>query len=167
HGGTKSKAALVTRFSISPIIRRNGGYEKLLSFTVNYTYGRACPDYTPAIVNSVLASGKWFKFKVENTGIHKIDRSFLNSLGMNADNVNPRNIKIYGHGGRSLPLLNAENKFFDLPENAIQVVGEEDGSFDSGDYILFYATNTEGYVPENDSNINPYSDASYYYITAD
>src|SRR5690606_29382632 len=111
--------------------------------------------------------GKWFKFKIDQTGIYKIDKAFLNNLGMNTDGINPRNLKVYGNGGKSLPLLNSENKFFDLPENAIQVVGEEDGNFDGGDYILFYGTGTLGYVQENDSNINPYSDESYYYVTVD
>ncbi len=86
---------------------------------------------------------------------------------MNTDAINPRNLKIYGNGGQTLPLLNARNNIFDLPENSIQVIGEEDGSFDANDYILFYGTSTQGYVPDNDSNLNPYSDESYYYVTAD
>ena len=167
-GSTRSRDKLFTILKISPIVKTSGGYQKVISFNVDYRYSpQACPDFTPEIINSVLATGQWFKFKVEKTGIHKIDKSFLSSLGMNTDGINPRNIKVYGFGGKSLPLLNSENKFFDLPENAIQVVGEEDGSFDGNDYILFYGTNTEGYVEENDSNLNPYSNESYYYITAD
>src|SRR5690554_3994175 len=88
-------------------------------------------------------------------------------MGMNLNGVDPRNIKIYGDGGQSLPLLNARNNIYDLPEISIQVVGEADGSFDSGDYILFYGTSTKGYVNDNDSHINPYSDDSYYYVTVD
>ncbi len=164
---TKSRDKLLTIFNITPIIKTNGGFQKVLSFDVKYQYGPQSRNAPPAITNSVLASGKWFKFKVDQTGIYKIDKAFLNSLGMNTDGINPRNLKVYGNGGKSLPLLNSQNKFFDLPENAIQVVGEEDGNFDGGDYILFYGTGTEGYVDENDSNINPYSDESYYYVTVD
>ncbi|MEM0518116.1 type IX secretion system sortase PorU [Aequorivita flava] len=164
-GSSHSREKLFTLLKISPIIKTNSGYKKVLSFDVDYRYGPFCTDYTPDITNSVLASGKWYKFKVAETGIHKIDRSFLSSLGMNVDGINPRNIKIYGFGGKSLPLLNEENKFFDLPEIAIQVVGEEDGSFDGNDYILFYGTSTNGYVEENDSNLNPYTDDSFYYVT--
>jgi len=164
---TRSREKLFTFLKISPIIKANGSYQKVLSFDFNYSYAPQQRNDPPAITNSVLASGKWFKVKVEKTGIHKMDKSFLNNLGMNTDGIDPRNIKVYSHGGKPLPLLNAQNRYFDLPENAIQVIGEEDGSFDSGDYVLFYGTNTEGYVEENDSNINPYSDDSYYYITAD
>lgn len=164
---TMARDKLLTIFDISPIIRNNGSYQKVLSFDLNYRYGPQNRNPPPTITNSVLATGQWFKFKVEKTGVYKLDNAFLNSLGMNTDGINPRNLKIYGHGGKSLPLLNRKTRFFDIPENAIQVVGEEDGSFDGGDYILFYGTNTEGYVKENDSNLNPYSDESYYYITAD
>src|SRR5690554_7825174 len=88
-------------------------------------------------------------------------------MGMNLNGVDPRNIKIYGDGGQSLPLLNARNNIYDLPEISIQVVGEADGSVDSGDYILFCRTSTKGYVNDNDAHNNPYSDDSYYYLTVD
>src|SRR5690554_3682512 len=163
---TEAREKRYTVFHLSPVVRQNGRLQKVLSFSVNYRYGSTSQRVDPpAITNSVLAQGQWFKFKVENTGIHKIDKSFLNQLGINSDNINPQNIKIYGHGGKSLPLLNALNTTYDLPEIAIQVVGEEDGRFDNSDHILFYATNTEGYVNDNDSHLNPYSDDSYYYIT--
>lgn len=164
---TMARDELLTIFTISPIVVNNGSYQKVLSFNVDYRYGPQSRNAPPGITNSVLATGEWFKFKVAKTGVHKIDKAFLNSLGMNTDGINPRNLKIYGHGGKSLPLLNRKTQFFDIPENAIQVVGEEDGSFDSNDFILFYGTNTEGYVKENDSNLNPYTDDSYYYITAE
>ncbi|GAK93004.1 hypothetical protein JCM19298_3492 [Nonlabens ulvanivorans] len=98
--------------------------------------------------------------------MHRITRSFLNNLGINVGNIDPRTIKIYGNGGPSLPLLNSQTVAYDPAEVAISVRGESDGSFDNGDEILFYATaaNTE-YVQENDSHINPYTDESYYYIT--
>src|SRR5690554_3835176 len=164
---TQAREILYTILNISPVVRNNGSYQKLISFTVDYRYGPQRRNDPPGITNSVLASGRWFKFKVEKTGIHKIDKAFLNNMGMNTDGINPRNLKVYGNGGQTLPLLNIRNTIFDLPENAIQVIGEEDGSFDGGDYILFYGTNTEGYVQDNDSNLNPYSDDSYYYVTVD
>ena len=164
---SKGRDVLYTIFSISSIIKENGVYKKLLSFSLDYRYGPQNRNAPPAITNSVLASGKWYKFKVEKTGIHKIDKAFLQSLGLKTDDINPRNLKIYGNGGQTLPLLNVKNTYFDLPENSIQVIGEEDGNFGNNDYILFYGTNTEGYVMDNDSNLNPYSDESYYYITAD
>lgn len=165
---SRARDIIYTTVGISPVIQTSQGYRKVLSYSISYSYSaqRGANPRIP-LSNSVLASGSWFKFRVDQTGVYRIDRNFLSDLGMNVNGINPRNIKIYGNGGKPLPLFNEDNTIFDLPENAIQVVGEEDGSFDSGDYILFYGIGTLGYDAENDSNINPYSDEAYYYITAD
>ncbi len=176
----KSRDIIYTAVSISPVVKSNGSYRKVTSFKVSYNKRIGNSNQTRMqITNSVLATGAWYKFRVDRTGIHRIDRDFLNDLGMNTDGINPRNVKIYGHGGKPLPLRNRLNTEFDLPENAIQVLGEEDGSFDSGDAILFYGVSTQGFDDTedsiyqlsstmlNDTNLNPYSDESYYYVTAD
>ena len=165
----QARDKIYTSVSISPVVKSNGQYRKVNSFTVSYKksfQNRGGGSQIP-ITNSVLADGDWYKFKVEETGIQRIDKSFLDDLGLNTNNINPRNLKIYGHGGKPLPLYNALNTEFDLPETPIKVIGEDDGSFDAGDYILFYGTSTKGYDPENQTNLNPYSDESFYYITAD
>ena len=159
---------IYTSVSISPVVMVNGVLRKVQSFSVSYKkkVQNRTGNFIMPIANSVLSTGDWFKFKVEENGIHRIDKSFLEDLGINTNNLNPQNIQIYGHGGKPLPLLNSLNNEFDLPETSIKVVGGEDGSFDNGDYILFYGTSTKGYDPENQTNLNPYSDDSYYYITA-
>ena len=165
-GSSKAREIIYTMVEITPIVKVNGQYRKVISFSVAYKYKRQNTSASRlAITNSVLATGDWYKFKVEKTGVHRIDRSFLEGLGMNVDGINARNIKIYGHGGKTLPFLNSENASFDLPENTIQVIGEEDGSFDSGDFILFYGISTLGYDLQNDTNENPYADEAYYYVT--
>ena len=154
-----------TTLLVTPIISENGVAKKVLSFDIDYDYKAPQRSAKLPITNSVLASGEWFKFEVEQTGVHRLDRRFLEELGMNLNGVDPRRLQVYGMGGKSLPLVNSENTIFDLQQTAIQVVGEEDGSFDSGDFILFYGESSLGYVEENDSNINPYSDDSFYYVT--
>lgn len=161
-----ARGIIYTAAFISPIIKVNGAYRKVLSFTVTYNYRSSSRNFNKVpITSSVLSSGNWYKFKIEKTGIHRLSQSFLNDLGLNTSGVDPRNIKIYGHGGKPLPLLNRLNTDYDLPEVAIKILGEEDGSFDSGDAILFYGISHLGYDPENDTNLNPYSDETYYYIT--
>ena len=115
--------------------------------------------------NSVLASGEWYRFYVEKSGIYKITKSFLQQLGFDT-NTDPRNIKIYGNGGRMLPLRNSTPYPSDLAENAIRFIGEEDGDFGSGDYILFYAEGVDNWSQENGSHNNLYADRSYYYVTS-
>lgn len=163
---TYSRDHLFTTFSITPIIKDNGVFKKIESFSLTYSYqtnlsgNRRIP-----LTNSVLATGNWFKFKIDRTGIYRVDKAFLDNLGMNTDGVDPRTIKIYGHGGDPLPELNDDNTEYDLPENAIQIVGEEDGSFDSQDFILFYGK-APGFNEENPTNLNPYSNDTYYYVTS-
>jgi hypothetical protein len=121
--------------------------------------------------SSVLASGKWYKLSVTSTGIYKIDKAFLKSMGVDPTNVNPQNIRIYGNGGM-LPEKVNEQRFYDLPENAIYVAGENDGTFDDGDYVLFYANGPHSWHYNNTfqsykHQLNIYSNAAYYFITFD
>ncbi len=164
---SKGRNELFTVLTISPVVKRDGRYQKLLSFTVTYAYGPTPQNAKRMpLSNSVLSEGDWFQFKINKTGVYKLDKGFLEDLGMNTNSIDPRNLKVFGMGGKPLPLLNADNSIFDLPETAIQVVGEEDGSFDNGDYVLFYGIGVEGYDAENDTHLNPYSDESFYYVTA-
>ncbi|NQX86866.1 MAG: type IX secretion system sortase PorU [Flavobacteriaceae bacterium] len=161
--GRGEKFALI---EVVPIINDNGVYKKITAFTLEYDFGNFGQKRAPqqGIVNSVLRSGDWYRFAVEETGVYRLSKSFLSSLGLDT-NVNPRMIKVFGQGGQMLPMANAEYYPFDLTENPIQFVGEEDGVFDDGDYILFYAEGVKGYNEESNTNINSYSEVSYYYVT--
>ena len=122
------------------------------------------------VTNSVLANGNWYKFAIDTTGVFKIDRAFLQRLGISINNLNPKKIHIYGNGGQLLPELNADFRYDDLQENAIFIEGEEDNSFDSNDYILFYAKGPHSWdVNPVQGTVNHkqniYSDQSYYFIT--
>jgi len=155
--------------TISPIIKEGGSYKKLKSFTysINETTSRsalASNNIIP-LSNSVLSSGNWYRFYVQKSGVYKISKSFLQSLGL-ATNVDPRKIKIFGNGGRMVPLSNAISYPMDLAENAIQFIGEDDGVFDNQDYILFYAEGVDNWSDENKTNLNLYANKSYYYVTA-
>ncbi|KAA1244790.1 type IX secretion system sortase PorU [Aquimarina sp. RZ0] len=153
--------------TMSPIIRSGNVFKKVISFDVVYQIGgRKSISKNFPITNSVLATGEWFRFYVDKTGVFRITPGFLSSLGMDVSTIDPATIKIYGNGGQMMPLVNQDNMEFDLRENAIQVVGGGDGVFSGDDYILFYGEGTRGYSPENLTNINLYDDKSYYYVTA-
>ncbi|RXJ44465.1 type IX secretion system sortase PorU [Gelidibacter gilvus] len=154
---------------LTPIIKENGVYKKITSFTISYNISAsrsssAYPNQTHILSNSVLSSGNWYRFYVEKSGVFKLTRSFLNSLGVNTNSVDPRTIKIFGNGGAMLPLSNSEPYPLDLTENAIKFVGEEDGEFNGDDYILFYAEGVTGYNAESNTNNNIFTDKSYYYV---
>ena len=119
--------------------------------------------------NSVLATGDWYKIPVFRTGIHKIDYQYLRNAGVNMTGFNPKNLKLYGNGGGLLPQSNSKDRLDDLLENAIFISGEEDGVFNSGDYILFYGQDADHYKLLEDGTLeyekNYCSDTSYYFLT--
>jgi len=120
--------------------------------------------------NSVLATGNWYKFSVDTTGVFKIDLSLLQKMGINTTNLDPRNIKIFGNGGVLLPQRNSDFRYDDLVENSIFIAGESDGVFNAEDYILFYAKGAHDWLlnpsletAEHRQNI--YSDKAFYFLS--
>jgi len=168
---SKSREKTYLYIEISPIIKDGNSFKRIKSFTLKSffdnrtTHSTTNVNFIPSVSNSVLSSGEWFRFYVEKSGVYRLSKSFIESLGMNLNGVDPRKIKIYGNGGRMLPMLNSIEYPFDLTENAILCVGEQDGIFNNQDYILFYAEGLDTYNQESDTHLNLYSDRSYYYIT--
>lgn len=156
--------------TISPIIKEGTSYKKIKSFSYSFSPSSSKKINSnvnvQSITNSVLSSGNWYRFYVQKSGVYKISRAFLSSIGFKTDGIDPKKIKIYGNGGRMLPLMNNVYYPNDLEENAIQVIGESDGVFNDGDYILFYAEGVDTFNAESETNINLYSDKSYYYVTS-
>ncbi len=159
--------ALIT---LSPIIKDATGFKKLKSFsyTISNTasaskFAQSFNEYNE-ISNSVLATGEWKRFYVEKSGVYILSKSFLKQLGINTDGLDPRKIKIYGNGGRMLPLKNSDYYPADLTENAIQFTGEEDGVFNEGDAIVFYGEGVDNWNNESQTTQNLYANKSYYYI---
>ncbi len=160
-------------------LRRNpstGSYQKLLSFTIDFVLKERMAPLQPASrsfkQNSVLATGTWYKVAVQFTGVHRINYADLSAMGLNPSSLDPRNIRIYGNGGGMLPEECAAFRYDDLMENAIFVSGENDGSFDEGDYILFYGESPHTWSWDEGSGqfihqVNLYSDRTYYFITTD
>ncbi|MBL3657094.1 type IX secretion system sortase PorU [Fulvivirga sediminis] len=142
---------------------------KVLSFTLlalavstNYhLYGQK--------INSVLRSGDWYKLEIDHNGVYKIDYNFLKSIGISIDRIDPKKIAIYGNGGGTLPQKNSAPRPADLINNHIYVKGEDDGKFNSDDYILFYAQGPDKYNYSTDGEItyerNIYSNHNYYYLS--
>ncbi|QNM85790.1 type IX secretion system sortase PorU [Polaribacter pectinis] len=122
------------------------------------------------VSNSVLSSGDWYKFSVDTTGVFKIDKNLLQQIGVSTNGLNPKKIHIYGNGGNLLPTLNSDFRYDDLQENAIYIEGEDDGSFDNSDFILFYAKGPHDWDVDVANETarhrqNIYSDEAYYFIT--
>ncbi|WP_100612199.1 type IX secretion system sortase PorU [Confluentibacter lentus] len=170
---SKSRDKQYAFFKLSPIIKNtDGSFKKITSFQITYNEITNTNRTTAAnksfgslaVSNSVLSTGRWFKFYVEETGVFRLSKNFIRQLGVDVDNVDPRTIKIYGNGGQMIPYSNTIAQSFDVIENAIKFVGEADGVFNNEDYILFYAQGPKEFNSESNTNINCYTDKTYYYI---
>jgi hypothetical protein len=121
--------------------------------------------------NSVLATGQWYKMAVTEDGVYRLDPAQLAQWGIDATDIDPRTIRIFGNGGGLLPEENSSFRPTDLVENAITVTGEADGSFDIQDRVLFYGLSPHRWVPAPDGSCGPvrhqkhlYSDTTFYFL---
>ena len=170
---TISRDVSTVFLTFSPLVKDNFGIKKVTSISysvVQNTNRTTNTDKTSAIQtisNSVLSSGNWYQFQIKKSGVYKISRSFLQQLGMSTNSIDPRRIKIYGNGGKMIPLTNNNSYPLDIEETPIEVIGENDGVFNNEDYILFYGEGTDTWNTESKTFNNLYEDQSYYYITTD
>lgn len=152
---------------------KNGVLKKIIRFSLSQKTDKSAVSKTSltSIGNyaPVLNEGTFYKIAIDTTGVYKIDYNFLRSNGISTD-FNPNLFKVYGNGGLMLPEDLNSFRFHGLQENAIYAVGTEDGSFDQGDYFLFYAQGANGYLRDG-TNVshskNLYADKAYYFINFD
>ncbi len=163
-------------YQIVPLKKIGSNILKLEQFHLSITFGI---QQNNAVTNkkqsyasqSVLATGEWIKIGTTQNGMYRIDYATLRTLGINPDNIDPRNLKLYGHGAGMLPQANASNRIDDLKEIAIRIQGETDGKFNPGDFLLFYGESqlNQWQYHSNNNNYsfqsNLYSDTTYYFLT--
>lgn len=120
---------------------------------------------------SVLADYTWYKIGVTANGVYGLDYASLQAWGVDVGQLNPSKIRMFGNVQGVLPEANAEERYDDLTEMAIQVTGADDGSFDEGDRILFYGQGPVNLTWATDLHYqyerNPYSDTVYYFLCVD
>ncbi|MBX7095235.1 MAG: type IX secretion system sortase PorU, partial [Flavobacteriales bacterium] len=123
------------------------------------------------VSSSVMApgSGDWYKMGVLQNGVYKVSYEDLVAMGANLQNVNSDAINLFGNSFGMLPEYNLDYRPDDLLQNAIEMHDGNDGTFDAGDYFLFYAKsahtikyNVSGQYYYHTSNI--YCDTSYYFV---
>jgi hypothetical protein len=153
----------------------NGRIEKLIAFDVkvNPAEKQKSSGRSHSFASeSVLKTGTWYKVGVIKDGVYKIDFNYLKNLGAKPEEIDPRNIKVFGTGGQQLPFLNSLPRFDDLNECAIHAEGAADGTFNNNDFILFYGKAPHRWQKSTsclglEHRLNDYSDTSYYFINID
>ena len=172
-------------FGSTPITtNKHQSYEEILFYrdmaiNSNVAMNWSTPEFNNVIdsypSNSVLQTGDFYKIEVKETGMYRIDKSFLQNAGINVDGIDPRTIKIYGNGGREIPFNNALPFPTDLVENKIMVAGEDDGVFNNEDYVVFFGRSQSDWtydpsqagasIAPYNHYTNPFSKSNYYWIT--
>ncbi len=114
-----------------------------------------------------FAEGNWYKIPISKNGIYTIDSSYLSELGIEPSSINPKNIQLWGTGGKVLPEANSAPKpeFVQIP---IIVEGETDASFDQSDRVVFYANSPDLAYQTNENflhQVHPYSSVNYVFLT--
>jgi len=132
------------KISFVPIIKSGDRYERLTAVQLRVVHMPSAEIAWRGPTNtevSALSDGDIYQFTVVDRGLYRLSYDFLkNSLKIaNLDNIDPRTIKVYGNGAGMVPAFSEDDRQDDLVENHIQVVGEEDGKFNTGDYILLYS----------------------------
>ena len=157
---------------IFPYVMRNGNTFFLKSFQINIIpkqnlKNKSKPEYKSS---SVLSSGSWYKLGVNEDGFYKIDKLFLESIGLDIQSINPKNIKIYGRPAGMLPEENYVFRIDDLEQLATKFVGDDDNIFEENEQILFFGQNPNIWFYDLESNHykhfqNIYSNYTYYFLT--
>jgi len=116
-----------------------------------------------------LPTGDWYRIPVVEDGMAKITHSILEDAGISVSTIDPRYLRLYTNpqGGRPMPSTVGVDIPENLMETAISVTGEDDGSFDSSDEILFYSRGPRGFDVSGASaqfTQNPYTDTNYYWL---
>lgn len=149
-----------------------GQVEKLLSFDVSVQGKNTfiAKKYKASKPNSILAQGTWYKIGVANDGVYKIDKSFLETNGINGT-VNFSTFGVYGQAMGILPEANDQARTDDLEEIPIKINDlNNNGVWDASDFILFYAKGPNNWKYNSATQkwghtINIYSDWAGYFIT--
>ncbi len=158
-----------------PFVKENNQIKKVVSFQIvnDQSANRflGTDETIDPATTSALKSGNWYKIRVKKSGVFRLDKAFFDQNNI-PTNFDPRTLKIYGNGGKMLNENPGALRYGALQENAIEFIGEQDGSFDNGDLVLFYAQGPHEWNRLDNSTLqsirhrfNQYSDYAYYFIT--
>jgi hypothetical protein len=164
--------------SFFPIRKNGSGFERLVSFDLRVSFNaQSYPnpiassrdEYPTVSVFADADESVMFKIPISQTGMYKLDKAYLDGLGISTSTIDPRTIKIYGNGGGMLEEMIDAPRYNDLEENPIKVLGEDDGSFDAGDAVIFYAEGPHKWSFDIEEQsfermTNIYANENYYFL---
>ncbi len=142
----------------------------LLAFFVSLAFtGQA---QGPFKHSSVLAHGEFYQLKTSEDGLYKIDHAFLSRAGIDASSIDLQRVGLFGSRTGMLPQPNEKLLVDDLQEVPLYFEGGDDGSFDEGDYFLFYGQGPHKTFYNDvrrslEREFHLYDSVNFYYLTLD
>ena len=163
------------QFYIPAFQMKQSTLEKVISFEYDFSYklslnqNKLRKTNFRSSNNSPMANGNWYKIGITSTGIQKLSYAFFVKNGISLVDLDPKKIRIFGYSEGMLPESIKANTPPTMPEIPAYCKGENDGSFDENDYILFFAKSIDVWEWNNNSNEfyhekHLYSDTAYYWI---
>lgn len=119
--------------------------------------------------SSNLATGKIYRLEIPHSGVYQLSYSHLiNELNIPRGELSPSNIRILSSGEGIVPPKNSIDRPFDPVPVPSWYVGMEDGSFDPGDKIIFFAPGPENITMNSEDIIeqrtNPFDYSNYIFV---
>jgi hypothetical protein len=154
HGSIEMALRFRGRRDIEPVRATPRRREDLLSLgVINHESarawrGRPVRESSPREGDYFTSSGNWAKLMVREPGMYGVGYSDLLLADIDAGSIDPTTIRVFSGGGLAVPFEVTEPRPEWMEECAILVQGEGDGSFDSGDSIVFYGLGVDGWADE-------------------
>lgn len=167
----KARNNSFVELELFPFIKDSASHniKKIVSFDIQFSSVEEKQNLIRAktyVNSSILSSGKWVKIKTKESGIYKISFSDLAEMGFS----NPENISLWGSHEGQLPFYLNQPRIDDLKQSAIYLEKGNDGIFNEGDYILFYAKSPDTWTLDLTEQLyehskHNYSEFSYYFLS--
>lgn len=145
-------------------------------------------QHDPLLVSSVnsdfISPTKFFKFskssqpqiksylklEIKDNGIYMVDYSDLKKVGLNPELISPKNLGLYKRKNLILPSDTPEMFYYIDPIKVpIKFFGDDDNSFEKGEYFVFYGNSIKGkgknFYLSYDIYNNPFTDYNQYILT--
>ena len=133
----------------------------LLAIVAATTFGAQAYSSANYTRTSKLASGKWVKIEVPESGIYQLTFEELAQMGF----TNPQGVRIYGLGGYPINEVLDGSQIDDLQQIPVKIYDNKICFYGCG--TMKFSISTPTGTPHYTREFNSYSTKGYYFVTQD
>ncbi|MBN2289504.1 MAG: hypothetical protein JXQ83_09245 [Candidatus Glassbacteria bacterium] len=162
--GTPARAAGSSGGAFEAVYR-----DALLNYQSSKAWRLPAAGRGALLSSSPFARGdRWVSLHIGGTDMYAVTPERLSQAGVAVEAVDPATFRLFTGGGRMLDEgISAPEP--DLAEVALRVSGSDDGSFDSGDRLIFYGQGTDRFTVDDTGGISSlrhrYDSLAVYWLT--